>query len=86
MPDSFVVYILQSRTSGRFYVGHTNSLPDRIRRHNAGRALASKGKGPFEVVHVESFPTRAEAVSREREIKSKKRRRYITDLIGTSRA
>ena len=86
MPDCFVVYILQSRTSGRFYIGHTNSLPDRIRRHNSGRTLAGKGKGPFEVVHAESFPTRAEAVSREREIKSKKRRRDIADLIRTSRA
>ena len=86
MPDSFAVYILESKTSGRFYVGHTNNLVDRIRRHNAGRAPASRGKGPFELVHVEYFPTRTEAALREREIKSKKRRRYIADLIRTSRA
>jgi len=86
MPPAFVVYILQSKSSGRFYVGHTNNLRDRIQRHNSGRTLANKGKGPFELVHVEYFPTRTEAALREREIKSKKRRGYIAHLLRTSRA
>ena len=86
MPTSFVVYILQSKSSGRFYVGHTNDISDRLSRHNAGRVPASKGKGPFEVVHVEHFATRAEAASRERAIKAKKSRQYIAALVRTSRA
>jgi len=86
MPGSFALYILQSNASGRFYVGHTNNLSERIRRHNAGRTLANKGKGPYELVHVEYFPTRAQAVTRERQIKSRKSRSYIEQLVRTSRA
>ena len=86
MPDSFAVYILESKTSGRFYVGHTNNLVDRIRRHNSGRTRANAGKGPFELVHVEYFPTRTEAALREREIKSRKSRHYVQRLVRTSRA
>jgi putative endonuclease len=86
MPDSFSVYILQSKQSGRFYIGHTNNLSERIKRHNTGRTLANKSKGPHELVHVEYFPTRTQATTRERQIKSRKSRSYIERLIRTSRA
>jgi len=86
MGSPFAVYILRSKTSGRFYVGHTDNLLDRLTRHNAGRSLATKGKGPFELVHVEYYSTRAQAAGREREIKARKSRHYIERLFGTSRA
>ena len=76
------VYILQSESSGRYYVSHTNNLGDRIRRHNEGRTTVNKDRGPCRLVHREEFPTRQAAVTRERAIKGRKSRGYIESLCS----
>ncbi|MBS1595822.1 MAG: GIY-YIG nuclease family protein [Bacteroidetes bacterium] len=43
---SFYVYILESATTGRLYIGQTNDLSDRLVRHNSGRNKYTAGKGP----------------------------------------
>ncbi len=79
---TFWVYILQSEASGQYYVGHTNNLADRLRRHNASRTVANRGRGPWRLVHSEEFRTRAAAGTRERAIKAQKSRRYIESLFA----
>ena len=79
------VYILRSETTGRYYVGHTNNLEDRLRRHNEGRTEANKGRGPWLLVHREECPTRQAAAARERTIKNRKRRNYIEALLPSGR-
>ncbi len=81
----FFVYILQNE-SGAFYIGQTNNLLDRLRRHNENRGKATRTKGPWSVVYQEIFLTRTEAVKREREIKARKSREYIYRLVRTARA
>ena len=81
----YIVYILQSQASGRFYVGQTSDLERRIDQHNDSSYNVSvytkRLKGPWVCVYHEGFDTRGEAIRREREIKSKKSRRYIQYLI-----
>ena len=77
----FTVYVLYSATRDRYYVGQTNDLPDRIRRHNEGRNKATKSGGVWTLVYSEQYETRSEAVRRESEIKARKSRRYIEGLI-----
>ncbi len=76
------VYILHSQSSGLHYVGHTNNLDDRLRRHTEGRTEANKGRGPWRLAHYEEFPTRQSAVVRERAIKRRKSRKYIESLCS----
>jgi len=73
----YYVYILYSRSTGRFYTGQTDDVGDRYIRHNQGRSKATKSGAPWLLVHVEGFSTRKEAVAREAQIKSKKSRRYM---------
>lgn len=35
----YYTYILQSDRTGKLYIGHTNNLEDRIRRHNSGENM-----------------------------------------------
>ena len=77
---TYWVYILRSESSGRFYVGHTNDLEDRLLRHNEGRVQVTKNRGPWHLVYREEFPTREAAVARERAIKGRKSRGYIETL------
>jgi putative endonuclease len=79
----FWVYILQSEASGQYYVGHTSNLADRLRRHNASRTVANRGRGPWRLIHSEEFATRGAAAARERAIKAQKSRQYIATLCAT---
>ncbi|OGY66033.1 MAG: hypothetical protein A3I89_00845 [Candidatus Harrisonbacteria bacterium RIFCSPLOWO2_02_FULL_41_11] len=73
-------YILKSKKSGKYYVGYTNNLDDRLKLHNANKVPATKGLGPWEVFHSEPFQTEKEAINRERQIKSWKSRKAIERL------
>ena len=72
---------LQSESSGRFYVGSSEDLQDRLARHEGGRTHATKGRGPWKLVYVEEHATRAEAVRRELEVKRWKSARRIALLV-----
>ncbi|WP_367119222.1 GIY-YIG nuclease family protein, partial [uncultured Mucilaginibacter sp.] len=36
----FYTYILQSTKSGRYYIGHTSNIEERLERHNTGKVTA----------------------------------------------
>ncbi|HEY0667928.1 MAG TPA: GIY-YIG nuclease family protein [Sphingobacteriaceae bacterium] len=78
----FLTYILQSQKSGRYYVGHTQNIVERLLYHNNGRVKATQNKGPWEIVYIEEYDTKLEANRRELEIKNKKSRRYVEYLIN----
>jgi putative endonuclease len=82
---AYMVYILQSDRDGSFYIGHTARLEERLRRHNEGRSPYSKAKIPWRVIYEEDYLTRSQAMKRERELKSKKSRAYIKQLVRSSR-
>jgi len=81
----FYVYILESQTTSRYYIGQTQDLDERVAYHNANYSKSLKNRGPWQLVYSEEYATRAEAMRRERQIKSWKDRRMIQQLVGTSR-
>ncbi len=78
----YYCYVLQSEKDGKYYVGHTRDLTDRLRRHNKGRVTSTKGRGPWTLVHSERFPTRTEAAQRERAIKNRKSKTFLQRVAG----
>jgi putative endonuclease len=78
----FYVYIIESEVDGSYYVGHTGVLEDRLLRHNNMRSTYTSAKAPWKLVYTESYLSKAEAVKREREIKTKKSKKYIELLIS----
>ena len=83
MPYS--VYILKSLKDGSYYIGSTNNLDDRIERHNQGRSKYTKPKRPWQLVYCEEFASRSEAQKREMEIKNRKSKDFIDNLVERSR-
>ncbi|MCG9881800.1 MAG: GIY-YIG nuclease family protein [Bacteroidia bacterium] len=77
----YKVYVLYSVIKDKYYVGQTEDLPKRLNEHNIRRNL---GTADWLIVYSESYETRTDAVRREREIKSKKSRKYIEGLIHNS--
>jgi putative endonuclease len=66
----YFVYVLRSQTTGCFYTGQTSSIPERLQKHKQGLSPSTKGRGPWDLVHQEQFETRAEAMRRERELRT----------------
>ena len=77
----FSVYVLRSLKDQRFYIGQTNNLEERIRRHNEGRVPSTKGRRPLILVWSESLDSRSKAVVRERELKNLKANKKFRVLI-----
>ena len=82
---AYTVYILESERTGRYYVGSTGDLEERLARHNQGRSKYTKADVPWRVVYTEQVETRALAMRREQQIKRRKSRKYIEELVRTSR-
>ena len=82
----YFVYILQSEKDGSYYIGHTSNLEERLKRHNEGRSVYTRGRLPWKLVYHEILNSKREAAKREQEIKSRKNREYILQLVRTSRA
>ena len=80
----FFTYIIQSQKNGKYYTGSCSDIDERIKRHNAGATPSTKPNRPWKLVYFESYATNSAALKREREIKSKKSRKYIEYLIHST--
>jgi putative endonuclease len=69
---SVSVYILQSDSTGGFYIGQGKDPPKRLKKHNNGESRSTKGGRPWRLVYSEELPNRCDAVRRERYLKSPK--------------
>jgi putative endonuclease len=80
----YYVYILESLKNGRYYIGYTNNLEERLKRHNDCRTKGNKYYAPFELIYKEEYDNSDEARKREYYIKKQKSRKFIQGLIVKS--
>ena len=79
----FIVYVLHSPSFDKIYIGFTANLQQRLLSHNK---LGTKGYTlkfrPWEVIHTEEYDSKADALKREKQLKSSRGRNYIrTQLL-----
>ena len=81
----FWVYVLKNPT-GKFYVGQTGNLADRLSDHNKTDSVEghfTRKNGPWELVWREAHSSRGSAMKRERQIKRMKSSEWIRrHLLG----
>ena len=65
---AYSVYILRSE-SGKYYIGQTADLEDRLARHNNNSSKSTRLKGPWELVISYECQSRSEAVLLEGKLK-----------------
>ena len=75
------VYILQSESSGKFYIGSAVDLPRRLEEHQRNHSPYTRKRGPWILKYSEDHSTLAEARRRELQIKSWKSHRSVQDLV-----
>ena len=75
----FYVYIFFSESKNRYYVGQTNSISNRLERHNSGTQLATKYGVPWKIIIYFELETRSDAIIMEQKIKKRGAKRFLED-------
>ena len=78
------MYILYSGKLDKYYVGACSDLDRRLYEHNIGHSKFTSLGIPWVVMYKEEYPDLNIAKNREAEIKKKKSRKYIEELIRSS--
>jgi putative endonuclease len=69
----FFVYILKSKKDDKLYLGSTNDLRERIKKHNSGLVESTKKRVPLKLVYYEAYAAEEEARRREHNLKLRAR-------------
>jgi putative endonuclease len=80
----YFVYVLRSEGTGRHYVGHTSELTQRLGQHNNGITKSTKNRGPWVLIYQERYPTKADAMRRERFLKTGQGREELKQLLSVA--
>lgn len=78
------LYVLQSQSSRRFYIGSTTELERRLAEHARDQTSSTRKRGPWRLVYQEQFPTLSAARRRERQLKAWKSHKAVAELIAAT--
>ena len=79
------VYILQSEKDNSYYIGYTQDIAERLKRHSQGRSRYTQNKRPWKLVYGEEFPDKTSALKRENYLKRQKNGKLNESLVRTQR-
>jgi putative endonuclease len=71
------VYVSRSIKDGGFYIGYSANLRKRFEQHAKGVSLATSYRGPWKLIYYEAYLNQADALGRERYLKSGAGRRFL---------
>ena len=86
MKMKYVVYILESQSSGRLYIGYTNDLGRRFKEHNSNQTKSTRSKGPWTLLYAKEGLEKTEAMELERRLKNWKNRKRVLSWIEREKA
>jgi putative endonuclease len=66
----YFVYVLESLGDKSWYIGQTSDLKNRLAKHNKKSVFSTKNKAPYKLIYFEGYLHRADAMRREKYLKS----------------
>ena len=79
---SHSVYILESETSGNYYIGSSENPEKRLQFHNTREKGFTSRYRPWRIIFKKEYESKSEALRAERKIKSWKNRKMIERVIS----
>jgi putative endonuclease len=73
----FYVYVLQSDADDGLYIGFSTDLRRRLKEHQEGKSFATSYRGPWRLIYYEAYLEEADALGREKYLKSGGGRRFL---------
>ncbi|HOJ16778.1 MAG TPA: GIY-YIG nuclease family protein [Caldisericia bacterium] len=77
----YYVYVLQSEIDGKFYVGYTENLKQRLKEHDNEKVIFTKKRRPLKLVYFEFCLNKSDAINREKYLKTAWGKRYIKNRL-----
>jgi putative endonuclease len=68
------VYVLRSVSDGGFYIGYSANLRKGFQQHAQSDSLATSYRRPWKLIYYEAYVDKADALGREKYLKSGGRR------------
>ena len=78
----YSTYVLYSSGFNKIYIGFSSELTNRLMAHNDSRNTGwSSRYQPWELLYSEEYHTKAEAMKREKQLKTCKGRESIHEMV-----
>ena len=77
----YYVYVLPSAIDRQFYTGYSDDLRRRLAEHIAGYVESTKRRLPVDLIYYEACRSQADAVRRERYLKTAWGKRYLKNRM-----
>ena len=78
----FYVYILQSKSSDKIYIGYSTDPYRRLLSHNHPQNKGwTKRYQAWEIIYIETFESKFLALKREKQLKTAQGRKFIHDKL-----
>jgi len=75
-------YVLLSERDGKFYIGSTGDLRERLQKHNSGSVRSTSYRRPLRLIYYEACLNIDDAFRRERYLKSGRGGRYLRQRLA----
>ena len=66
----YYLYILRSENRNRYYIGISENLEKRLKKHNTGSVRSTKAYKPWQLIYKEEYSTKSDARHRELRLKN----------------
>ena len=76
-------YVLLSERDGKFYIGSTGDLRERLQEQNTGRVCSTAYRRPLRLAYYEACLSAQDAHRRERYLKSGRGGRYLKQRLAS---
>lgn len=73
----YFVYVLHSLKDGKFYIGFTANLDQRLADHFQGRVKSTKNRLPLRLIYYEAYCKEKDARGREKFLKGGSGHKYL---------
>ena len=77
----YYTYVLRSLKDSYLYIGWTNDLKERLKKHNQAKVESTKLRVPFELVYYEACLNKKKAIKREKQLKTGFGRKFLKNRI-----
>ena len=77
----YYVYVLLSKKDKKFYIGFTENLKSRVKKHKKGKIFVTKGRLPLNLVFYEAYLNKYDALRREKYLKTKKGKTTLRSML-----
>lgn len=73
----YYVYLIKSLQKNWFYIGYTDNITNRLKKHNTYQVRSTKAHAPLKLIYFEAYNDKTSAKKREIQLKKNSQQKEI---------